>query len=197
MDMPPLGLSQSRRHLLGAGIRHVLLAEAPAGVLPIRPAPAVEARPEPRELCEPWTGYLKRVPPSPKLVWTYWELGQDLAGEGDQNRSECWRRLIQNLGWPRGTVGFWPFAIFSGGNLVPGIEDFLCGLRRIEPRGLVVFGVEPLLACLEAELAGGDLGTWLHRPVHLAPSPSQLVAGPQDEQERITEELRRFYASLS
>jgi hypothetical protein len=80
--------------------------------------------------------------------------------------------------------------------LVPGIEDFLCGLRRIEPLGLVVFGVEPLLTCLEGRIIGRDLTAWLNRPVHLAPSPGELLSGSGPGPDSLAEELRRFYAGL-
>jgi hypothetical protein len=181
MDTPPFGLSQSRRQLLEAGIRYVLLDEPPA------------AAPTPYTLEEPWVGFLRLAPSSPKLVWTYLELGQDLAGRADQRRSECWRKLIARLGWPRGTVAFWPYALYREGTHRPDRDAFLAGLKRLDPSGLVVFGAKPLLDCL----GDADQLSTLGPRTHLAPTPEQLLGGADNFLDNLAQDLRRFYELLS
>lgn len=91
----------------------------------------------------PWqnmTRFLKIAP----VLWTYAELGQDLLGQGDPQRSALLKHLISALAFPKGGSAFWPFSL-------PGLEcvqhpdvfeqsPFFLGLCRIQPQVLIVLG---------------------------------------------------------
>jgi hypothetical protein len=104
-----------------------------------------------------WKDLLEKTPAAP-LLWTYAELGQDLQGRGDGERSAGLRELIGKLNLPRGSSAFWPLTLedswphcLEGGVLPPDVAFFLQGLVRLRPRAVVLFGSH---SCL---LSGLDL----------------------------------------
>ena len=100
-----------------------------------------------------WRSLLERTNPAP-ILWTYAELGEDLAGRGDKERSACLRRLIGSLQLPKGSSAFWPACFFSpdGGEKAPASLDeeesapgvagsfFQAGLRHLAPRVVIMLG---------------------------------------------------------
>ena len=118
---------------------------------------------------EAWRSLLERTNPAP-ILWTYAELGEDLAGRGDKERSACLRRLIGSLQLPKGSSVFWPVRLASpnDGESAPaplngeesapgGIGDFFqAGLRHLAPKVVIILGA------LAVELSG--LGLSLNVP---------------------------------
>ena len=172
---------------LGRGLRYLLLqedlntfsrADSPVREIPDRlaarrpPAPKrMEAtqRPEPKKAPDwkpvpeadwppEWQaqfGLTKRG----KVVWTYANLGKDLAagknsGQADTaeeaqaraRRSQMLRNLIGALGYPAGTHTFWPCQL---GDAVQS-DLFWSGVRALGSRGVIILGVECACALLES-----------------------------------------------
>lgn len=89
----------------------------------------------------PWPTFFAKTPPNPRLVITYRELGLDLAGQSDARRRDLWRRLIAAAGLAgQGLVAFWPLALPQGGELVEQPLHFACGVARLNPGLVAVFG---------------------------------------------------------
>ncbi len=115
------------------------------------------APPNFRAYPEAWRSLLERTNPAP-ILWTYAELGEDLAGRGDKERSACLRRLINSLRLPKGSSAFWPVRLTSSGESkgapaplngeesAPGGTDdfFQAGLRHIAPRVAIMLGTPPV-----------------------------------------------------
>lgn len=108
----------------------------------------------------PWQDILTRTEPSP-IIWTYSELGDDLTGHGDKERSACLRHIIRSLNLPKGTNAFWPVCLpqkslpvdaepttsapgFANpiGNAGDSSQErfFLFGLRKLNPRIVILLG---------------------------------------------------------
>ena len=109
------------------------------------------APPAPRNYPEAWRPLLERTSPAP-ILWSYAELGEDLAGRGDKERSACLRRLIGSLQLPKGSSAFWPVYPPGGGESAPppigegestpGKADdfFQTGLRHLAPKVVIMLG---------------------------------------------------------
>lgn len=93
----------------------------------------------------PWREHLDSVKPG-LVLWTYWNLGQDLCdsqAEGRAGRRVFLRRLLTDLGHPAGTHTFWPACLPdcpSAGEYLPNADVFWSGARRLGARGVVVMG---------------------------------------------------------
>lgn len=99
-----------------------------------------------------WGERVTKSSPAP-VLWTYHELGADLAGIGKcPARSAFFREIIGELRLPRGTSVFWPCAMPESemahaagdapeeGPLLPNPALFAAGVARLRPQVLVVFG---------------------------------------------------------
>ena len=75
-----------------------------------------------------------------RFLWTYPELGLDLAGAGSPERSTFLRTLISQLALPKGSSAFWPFALPEDANLVSNISVFNEGLHLLSPAVILYFG---------------------------------------------------------
>lgn len=94
---------------------------------------------------EPWQTFLKKVPPQPKVVWTYMELGLDLAGQSDPRRSAVLKNLLgHHLKWPPGTTAFWPVAALKNNALQPDRNMFWRGWEMWKTPYIACFGEEAL-----------------------------------------------------
>ena len=127
------------------------------------------ALPDSRAYPEAWRSLLERTNPAP-ILWTYAELGEDLAGRGDKERSACLRRLIGSLRLPKGSSVFWPARLASpddgqsaaaplnGEESAPGGASgfFQAGLRHLAPKVVIMLGASAV------ELSG--LGLSLNVP---------------------------------
>jgi hypothetical protein len=165
MDDASFGLSERSRVFHLAGIRHVLPPDAACG-------PDILAK-------EPWPALLAKLPPSPKTIWTYPDLGQDLTGQASRERSGLWRRLIPALELPKGFVGFLPHCLPGDAAVADCSDHFLLAVSRLSPAVVVIFDENPGNALLAASRKqGGDAA----QPIvfHVASSPETLL-GLSDE----------------
>lgn len=125
----------------------------PAGAVPAqsahdkpahdRPVPAADtdkAPDTPPDWSSIWRRYRSKLMVPCRTVWTYYELGLDLGDAPDDTRRELFRRIMQALSWPPGSIGFWPVAFQRRGALEPRRELFLRGLRETGAHTVVCFG---------------------------------------------------------
>ena len=141
------GLGDSQRTMRPAKV------QARAGT----PAQSTIAPASPRDYPEAWRPLLERTKPAP-ILWTYAELGEDLAGRGDKERSACLRRLIGSLQLPKGSSAFWPvrLSLPGEGESAPSAPEatgdfFQAGLRHLAPKVVILLGV------LAVELSGQEI----------------------------------------
>lgn len=115
---------------------------------------------------EDWQSLYHKTRPAP-LVWTYQELGQDLLGEGNPQRSSLLKSLIQSLRLQKGTSTFWPLSLSSplpasaaqqkavspslteanasGEKAIAHSPDaywFSAGVQLLQPKALLLFGID-------------------------------------------------------
>lgn len=91
---------------------------------------------------DPWRKLAARVRTSPRVVFTYPELSQDVSGQGDASRRKLFLDVLAYAGWAPGTTLFWPFVGPDGRRGGRGAELFLQGLWHFGIAHVVVFGPE-------------------------------------------------------
>ncbi|MCA1944467.1 MAG: hypothetical protein LDL30_04170 [Desulfovibrio sp.] len=74
------------------------------------------------------------------MVWTYFQLGQDMLQQPHAGRRQLLRELLQALRWPPGSVVFWPLAVPVDGRHEVNIGLFWRGLRVLGSKTVCCFG---------------------------------------------------------
>lgn len=98
---------------------------------------------------EPWQAAFAKTRPSP-VVWSYHELGLDLAGIGSPARGNFFRTLIGELRLPAGSSTFWPTAVpFPVADGEPELSAdasvFHAGLACLGAKAVVLLGGQSLI----------------------------------------------------
>ena len=138
---------------------------------------------------EPWASFLKKVSPTHQMVWTYMELGIDLAGQGDRRRAMLMQSLITYLKLPPKPVAFWPVAVLREGALEPDRAMFWKGWELWRTPHVVCFGKE----ALQVILPDADPSLTTHMldnvMVHVLPSMDEMLAMLPHEQQMAVDVL--------
>ena len=154
-------------------------AARPADARASRPAPSAAAAKKPLPALTPARQALvDRTSPAP-VLWTYPELGVDLGGKGDPERSARLRGLIGALRLPKGTSCFWPLQLpEESPEEAPG--QFLAGLGRLRPRAVILLGDKSVPMCGAPITLTTPFTQVIHagRLFLLLPGMTQLVAEP-------------------
>ena len=75
-----------------------------------------------------------------RVIWTYWNLGEDLCGNASPLRRELVQKIIQDLKHPVGTHSFWPIALPENGELKANHIAFWTGVEQLKSRIIIVLG---------------------------------------------------------
>ena len=133
----------------------------------------------------PWPTFFAKTPPTPRLVITYRELGLDMAGQSEPRRRDLWRRLIAEAGLAgKGLVAFWPLALPQGGALAEMPLHFACGVARLNPELVAVFGEI-------SDSARQELAARATSAVVVLPPPHALYNPDPEVWEHVIATLRR------
>lgn len=129
---------------------------------------------------EPWTTYLQRVPNPCTTIWTYWELGGDLSLEPHQGRKAILARLIRKLGWPKGSIGFFPVNEVSGHKPLAKAPMFWAGVKKVGAEHVFSFGRRSLMTiCPDRTFRYGSV-TLGNVRLHILPELDDLVSEQRD-----------------
>ncbi|MDR2161322.1 MAG: hypothetical protein LBO77_04185 [Desulfovibrio sp.] len=117
------------------------------------PARAEGAAPSPEAASPAWRKALAAARAAP-LLWTYAELGQDLLGGGNRERSEGLREIIGKLRLAKGSSVFlpltfeddWPGLLLRA-SAPPDAVFFRQGLAQVNPKAVIFFGEHSLRLC--------------------------------------------------
>ena len=162
------------------------IAPTPRPAAPTQPTPAVNAGgPFP----EPWQSFLRFAKAEARIVWTYMELGLDLAGQSDPRRRSVLKNVQAHLKWPAGTINFWPVAALTHGALQPDNRMFWRGWELWRTPHIVCFGDEALSVVLPD--ADPKLDTHLLEQVivHKLPPLAKLMTLLPHEQQMTVDSL--------
>ena len=91
--------------------------------------------------------YFQKISPSP-VLWCYEALGEDLLGSPDQERSQCLKRLIGELRFPKGTSVFWPPALPNVADVGQSQRVLLRVFQELFPKLVICLGSGPVLSFL-------------------------------------------------
>jgi len=183
----PAALNQDASSRPGPAGRHPSAVSQPsAGPKPSGGPPPVRANPG---FPEPWASYFAKAATSPRIVWTYLELGLDLSGQSDPRRAAALRNLITHLRWPRGTTAFWPVAACIDGALRPDGPMFWKGWGQWNTPHIACFG-EDALRVIHPEADPGCVRVFReHVTIHVLPPLAELVNRLPHEQQMAVDVL--------
>lgn len=89
-----------------------------------------------------WRSLLERTPQTPEVVWTYPSLSRDLGGAAEAAHRDFLRRLLGDMGMPRGTNAFWPLNAYpygeDGGESSVDASMFMSGIDVLNPDMVVL-----------------------------------------------------------
>ncbi len=149
LDLRELTIPLRSLSLYQAGVRHLL--DFPKQR--VHPPPSsdsahksAEGKPSPQlgesnSFPTPWADLWVKLHPPYAMVWTYWQLAEDLGGRPDAQRRQLFRTILSKLGWPRGSVAFWPLSAYDGRDHQIRLDLFWSGVQVIQAQIVVVFGV--------------------------------------------------------
>ncbi len=169
----PFALSEPLLVLHQAGISSLLRIDVP------RPT-----------LTEPWAALANSMQPGVALAWTYPELARDMAAKDRPDRSRAFKRLIDALSLPRGSIAFLPCCAASAPN-DSAHTDFFQVLRIVRPGAVVFFGMEDsaALRSLRAQtIPGVSIAT--------APGPDELSSLADPDFTQLVHRLRTVAQDL-
>ncbi len=133
---------------------------------------------------QPWATFLAKVPPQPKVLWTYMELGLDLAGQADPKRGAVLRNLLaHHLKWPPGTTAFWPVAALQNNALQPDRNMFWRGWDLWKTPYIACFGEEALKIMHPAAEPGGTTYLLENVTIFVLPPLAKLISMLPHEQQ--------------
>lgn len=182
LDLAALNLTPGQRLWHQAGLRYLFSdrhSDSPdsAGQSPLSPMASGEAGVFP----EPWHSLWPRISKPCPTVWTYGALTDDLNDQDcSPQRRQLFKNILKSLGWPRGSVAFWPFAIRSGSQLQPFPDVFWQGLAEMAPRYLLCFGEAALEALCPQRPETGARFMLGQTTVIPLPEPDQLLPDNRD-----------------
>ena len=147
LDLHELNIPLHRLGLYQAGVRHLLPEQEqnPGHKPRARPAEVNADLPATggRHFPPPWSELWARLHPPYTMVWTYWQLPEDLGDHPDPERRQLFRTILAKLGWPRGSVAFWPLSSYAPGRgHSPRPDLFWIGVQSVEAQLVVVFGLQ-------------------------------------------------------
>ncbi len=126
---------------------------------------------------EPWQSiWLDRQRLQIHMLWTYFELGQDLMLP-DKSRKyvELFSRILAHLDLPSEKIVLWPLTEYQGSSLVPRQDYFWQGVDLFRPLYTVIFGQEAMqLICPELTAKYGSYYYDRVQMVYL-PGPSDML----------------------
>ncbi len=110
---------------------------------PTQPAPETVAKIlPPARWPDKWQALLKKTPPRPTLIWTYPSLSRDLGGAADAAHRDFLRRLLGDMGLPKGSHAFWPLNSYpyAEGESEQTVDAplFLSGIAVLKPESVIL-----------------------------------------------------------
>jgi hypothetical protein len=138
----------------------------------------------------PWDAFLQKVCVPSRTVWTYWELAADLSGQADPGRRQLWANMVKALGWPRGSLAFWPLAELAGGATLARADLFWRGVREIGAAKILCFGRRAFMTLFPDRVF--RYATIRHKSLEIVvlPEPGQLTGGEAQARRYVWETLR-------
>jgi hypothetical protein len=104
----------------------------------------------------PWDGFRERLTRPSHSIWTYLTLGADMGGTPDPERRKVLTQVMAELGWPKGSIAFWPLAVLEEGYLCENTALFRQGTEYAQASYVVCFGEEAFrLLCPEQAFIPG------------------------------------------
>lgn len=135
-----------------------------------------------------WDGYLAACPPEPKVLFTYWELTDDMGAAPSAARRELWGSLLGKLPWPKGYVGFLPLCEPDDAGIPrPAPDLFWRGVTQLGVGHVVVFGRRAMAELFPARPYGCKRFRMHGVQVTTLPGPHAMLAdGPDGPQAKRT-----------
>lgn len=139
---------------------------------------------------------MKGIPSGVKILFTYFELGQDMGGAPDPVRRDLLATIIYLLRQPKGVIGFLPHTELVKEELTPKPDYFRQAATRLGVKAAAVFGEN----ALEILIPDADKTRMIHtrNSMHFIsmPSTEELRRKPFEQLLQDIEPLRAFLFGL-
>lgn len=122
---------------------------------------------------DPWDRLLPQSNQKIISIWTYFELAHDVGGSPSPERRTLWINILGSLQWPKGSILFWPFNVYSGEQLLSRIDTFWEGVHYLQPSHIVLFGRRAFETFFPSH-------TFTIGEFQFAPLPCWVLPGPED-----------------
>lgn len=147
LDLRELNIPQRFLALYQAGISYLLpggdiCAPSPQDTGAVNKEAPARNVPSDQGFPPPWSQVWKKLHPPYTMVWTYWQLSEDLGPAPCLERQQLFKAILSQLGWPRGSVAFWPLSAFDGQGHVPHLDLFWSGVQAVQAELVVIFGAQ-------------------------------------------------------
>lgn len=186
LDLRELNIPQRFLALYQAGISYLLpagdiCAPSPQDNGAVKDeAPAQDVHPD-QGLPPPWSQVWKKLHPPYTMVWTYWQLSEDLGSAPRLERQHLFKSILAQLGWPRGSVAFWPLSAFDGQTHTLQLDLFWSGVQALQAELVVIFGVQAFQTLFpEKDLSLGYSSTRDGLQVVHVPGPDDMLPNNRD-----------------
>lgn len=138
----------------------------------------------------PWEEFRPRLVVPCRVVWTYWELGQDFSGNPLDERRDLFRTIIQHLKWPGRSLSFWPHNFVHKDKLVAQPGQFWRGVREARAGHVVVFGQQGFKTLFPRETF--SYGSFTHNDLTITvlPGPGRMLDGDKDAKRQVWTTLK-------
>lgn len=152
------------------------------------PAQEEERQKGPNPLSSLWTDYWNKAAKNPKVIFTYYELGQDLSGGADPQRRVFLKKFLTRLSWPAGTTTFWPVGAFHDNIIHVDADLFWRGAVKLMAGYLACFGQR----ALDVVCPGASIGQVVMKNdilVYALPDLADLIAMDESNLESAIRDL--------
>lgn len=147
LDLREISIPRHSLALYQAGIRYLFPVERQSCAPEAGVSPLEHKEPEYPSFQEqgyplPWAAVWKRLSPPYAMIWTYWQLSEDLGPAADTQRTQLFKTILSKLCWPKGSVAFWPLSRFENHTHTPRLDMFWAGVQAVQAQLVVVFGAQ-------------------------------------------------------
>ena len=137
-----------------------------------------------------WEKYRPKLARRGKTMWTYWDLGYDLGGRPDPGRRKLLKALMDALGWPKGSIAFWPVAYLEDEDLFPNPDLFWRGVREARSRVVICLGKRAFRTLFPQKNLPRQNFVYNNFRVLPLPGPAEIASGGEGLKKKVLTALQ-------
>lgn len=141
----------------------------------------------------PWDEFITRLRVPCRTVWTYWELGTDFGSAPSAPRRGLFANIIKHLGWPGGSITFWPLSAEHQGILLPHVGHFWRGVREAQAETVFCFGRQAFDVLFPGEPHNFGIREKGGVSIYILPGPAEMLDGDMQAKRTAWAALKSYH----